>query len=191
MLDERFVILGAALSLVGTVLYLRAMAAGEAQPNRVTWGCWALAPLVAFAAELGEGVGLRSLMTFIVGFGPLLILVASFLDRDAYWRLGPFDLACGVLSVVAIVGWLVTQSGVVAIVFALGADLIAGVPTLLKTWRAPETEEPVVFALAGVNGLIALLTVDHWTTANVAFPLYILVIASVLTVVAYRPRAAA
>ena len=189
VLDERFVILGAVAAMVGVGRYVWATVAGEAKPNRVTWACWAFAPLLAFAAELQEGVGLRSVMTFVVGFGPLLILVASFLNHEAYWRLGPFDLACGVLSIVALIGWAVTRSGVVAIVLALLADLVAGVPTFVKAWRHPQTEEPLLFALSIVNAGIALLTIDEWSTAEVAFPAYIAVIGVALTVVVYaRPR---
>jgi len=188
VLDERFVVLGAAISLVGTSRYVRATLSGRAQPNRVTWACWAVAPLLAFAAEVHEGVGLRSLMTFVIGFSPLLILAASFVNPHAYWRLGPFDVACGVLSLSAVVGWAVTRSGVVAIVFAIGADFIAAVPTVRKTWHHPRTEEPLVFVLGVVNGVITLLTVDHWTTANVAFPAYIVAMGGTLATIVYLRR---
>jgi hypothetical protein len=188
MLDERFVILGALAAMAGTGSYVWATLTGRAQPNRVTWGCWSAAPLIAFAAELQEGVGLRSLMTFVVGLGPLLIFIASFVNPQAYWKLGPFDLACGTLSIVALVGWAVTRSGVVAILLAILADLVAGVPTIIKTWRAPETEAPLLFALSIVNAGIALLTVDHWTTANVAFPILIACTGTTLTVIAYSRR---
>jgi hypothetical protein len=188
VLDERFVILGAIAAMAGTTNYVRATLSGRAQPNRVTWACWALAPLVAFAAEVQEGVGLRSLMTFIVGFGPLLILIASFVNPHAYWRLGPFDLACGVLSFGALIGWAITRSGVVAIVLALGADVLAGIPTLFKIWRAPRTEAPLLFVLSIVNAGIAVLTIDEWTTANVAFPLYILFMGSLFTTIYYSRR---
>jgi hypothetical protein len=192
VLDERFVILGALAALVGTGSYVWATLTGRAQPNLVTWGCWAAAPLIAFAAEVQEGVGLRSLMTFVVGAGPLLIVTAAFVSRHAYWKLGPFDLACGTLSVIALVGWAVTRSGVVAILLAIVADLVAGIPTIVKTWRAPETEEPRNFALSAVNAVIALLTVDEWTTANVAFPLLITATGITLTTIAYtRGRQAA
>jgi hypothetical protein len=188
VLDERFVIIGAIASMAGVWDYVRATLAGQARPNRVTWACWAAAPLVAFAAELQEGVGLRSLMTFVVGFGPLLILVASFVNPHAYWRLGPLDLACGALSFAALLGWAITRSGVVAIVLALGADVLAGIPTLVKIWRAPRSEAPLLFVLSIVNAGIAVLTIDEWTTANVAFPLYILFMGVLFTTIYYGRR---
>ncbi len=53
---------------------------GHSQPNRVTWLLWGLAPMLAFAAELKAHVGLSALMTFSVGFNPLLVLAASFVN---------------------------------------------------------------------------------------------------------------
>ncbi|HEY6396548.1 MAG TPA: hypothetical protein VIX82_03735 [Solirubrobacteraceae bacterium] len=48
---------------------------------------WTLTPLIAFAAERAQHVGLEALLTFAVGFGPLLVVVASFVDPRAYWKL--------------------------------------------------------------------------------------------------------
>jgi hypothetical protein len=58
-----------------TAVYLRDTLRGTTKPNRVTWLLWAVAPLLAAAVELSEGVGLRALPTFMVGFMPLLVFV--------------------------------------------------------------------------------------------------------------------
>ncbi len=77
MLDPNFVILGAAIGFIGGISYLVDTLKGKTKPNKVTWFFWSLAPLIAFAGELDKGVGLQSLMTFMVGFSPLLIFLAS------------------------------------------------------------------------------------------------------------------
>src|SRR5581483_5835501 len=98
MIDVHFVILGAVITAAGLVAYIRATLRGVTQPNRVTWLLWALAPLLAFAVEIHEGVGLQSLMTFTVGFGPLLVFLASFRSAGAVWEIRPLDYVCGALS---------------------------------------------------------------------------------------------
>jgi hypothetical protein len=189
VIDVHFVYLGAAVSVAGTTAYLRDTLRGTTQPNRVTWLLWAVAPLLAFAVELRSGVGLRALPTFMVGFLPLLVFVASFVNPAALWRIGPLDYLCGALSVLGTVGWLVTRSGVVAIVAAMVADFLAAVPTLRKSWTHPESETLATYAAAMANSAILLLTVDRWTTPVVAFPLYILGIAGVeVALVGVRPR---
>jgi hypothetical protein len=91
---------------------------GRNNPNRVTWVMWTLAPMIGFAAQLSQGVGLQSIFTFAIGFGPLLVLIASFVNRKAYWKLTTFDLLCGSISLVALVLWVATGEGLVALVLA-------------------------------------------------------------------------
>ena len=61
MLDPRFVIFGAAISLIGCGIYAVGTLWGRVKSNRVSWVWWAFAPLIAFAAELASGVGWQSL----------------------------------------------------------------------------------------------------------------------------------
>lgn len=178
MLDVHFVILGAVIGFGGSVAYIRDTLRGVTQPHRVTWLLWAAAPLLAFAVELHSGVGLRSLMTFSIGFGPLLIFLASFRSPNASWAITPLDWACGLLSVAGLAVWLVTRHGTVAIV----ADALAAGPTLRKAWRSPETETAAAYVTGLVNSVITVLTIDRFTTAVAAFPIYIVAIAGVETV---------
>jgi hypothetical protein len=181
VINVHFVYLGAAIGALGGALYLRDTIRGTTQPNRVTWLLWAVAPLLAAAVEFNEGVGLRTLTTFMVGFVPLLIFLASFYNPAAVWRIRRLDYLCGALSVAGTVGWLVTRSGMVAIAAAIAADLLAGVPTMIKSWTHPESESISSYIGALVNAAILLLTVTAWTTAVVAFPLYIVCLASAQT----------
>ena len=57
MIDPRFAILGALIVLTGNAAYARDTVRGETQPNRVSWMLWALAPMIAFAAQVAQGVG--------------------------------------------------------------------------------------------------------------------------------------
>jgi hypothetical protein len=179
MISVNFVYLGSAIGVLGGAFYLRDTLRGTTQPNRVTWLLWAVAPLLAALVEFRSGVGLRTLTTFVVGFMPLLVFIASFHNPSAVWKIGWLDYACGALSVAGTAGWLVTQSGVVAIVAAIVADALAGLPTLIKSWNAPDSESVSSYLGALANSGILLLTVHHWTTAQVAFPLYIVCVASV------------
>ena len=182
MLDVHFVILGAVIGGGGIAKYLWDTLRGTTQPNRVTWLLWAVAPLLAFAVELHEGVGLVALMTFTAGFGPLLVLVASFWSPGAAWRIGRLDYVCGLLSVAGLILWIVTRHGTIAIVASILADALAAIPTLRKALVAPHTETSAAYGTAAINAGLTLLTVKHATTALLAFPLYIFLIATFSTV---------
>jgi hypothetical protein len=188
MINVHFVYLGAALGVAGSLVYVWDTWRGTTQPNRVTWLLWAFAPLLAFAVEFHSGIGLRALTTFIIGFMPLLVFAASFRNSGAVWKIRRFDYVCGAMSLAGTAAWLVTQNGVVAIVAAIAADFLAGVPTMMKSWSNPESETVTSYVGAVLNSGILLLTVRYWTTDVVAFPLFILCIASVQTVlVGFKP----
>jgi hypothetical protein len=181
VISVNFVFLGAAIGAAGTGVYLRDTLRGSTQPNRVTWLLWAIAPLLAAAVEFRSGVGLRTLTTFMIGFMPLLVFAASFHNSLAVWKISRFDYVCGGLSVAATVIWLVTQNSVIGICGAIAADFLAGIPTVIKSWNHPETETATSYVGAVINTAILLLTVSHWTTAVVAFPLFILGMGSIQT----------
>ena len=176
MINEKFVLVGALLNLMGSTTYAWNTFKGKTKPNRVTWFLWALAPLIAFSAQINQGVGLQSLMTFMVGFGPLVVFIASFLNKKAFWDITKLDIVCGVLSIFALILWAITGKGNVAIALSIAADLLAGVPTLIKSYKAPETEHPDVFRNGALSAGITLLTIKTWTFANYGFALYILLI---------------
>ena len=178
VINANFVFIGALFSLVGGVSYARDTVRGVTSPNRVSWLLWTIAPLLAFAAELHQGVGLQSVMTFMVGFAPLIVFCSSFFNSSSVWKLGPFDFACGALSMLGIVVWIVSSNDIIALAAFMAADCIAGLPTVYKSWRDPASESAGVYVAALMNALITLATVKVWTTAEIAFPIQITILAA-------------
>jgi uncharacterized membrane protein len=174
MINPNFVIFGALLNLIGGLSYFIETLKGRVKPNRVTWLLWAIAPLVAFSGQLSQGVGILALITFMAGFIPLIIFAASFVNKKAYWKLGWFDFTCGILAAIGLAGWYATKSGNVAILFGILADGLAALPTIVKSYKAPETEDYRIYALGAISALITLLAITTWTFEFYAFPLYIL-----------------
>jgi hypothetical protein len=179
VINVNWIYLGTAIGALGTAVYLRDTLRGTTKPNRVTWVLWAVAPLLAASVELEEGVGLRALPTFMIGFMPLLVFAASFHSPVAVWKIRRIDYACGAMSVVGTVVWLATRNGVLAISAAILADFLAGVPTVMKSWTHPETETVYSYIGAVISMTILLLTIQHWTFDVAAFPIFIVCIASV------------
>jgi len=189
MLAPQFVILGALINLAGGIGYVISTLKGRTQPNRVSWLLWTLAPFIAFAAERHEGVGLQALFTFIVGFDPLLVFIASFVNKRAQWKLTTFDFACGGLSLIGLGLWLITRHGDMAIFFSILADGLAALPTIRKSWNQPHSENWLAYGGAAGGAALTLLTIDDWSFANYGFPVYILAICGVLVyLIRFRPH---
>ena len=187
MIDVHFVLLAMVITLAGIALYARDTVRGLTEPNRVTWIMWAIAPMLAFVSELHQGVGLQAAMTFMYGFCPLVVLAASFVNTRSVWHLGPFDIGCGVASAGGFALWLITANDTVALASFIVADLLAGLPTIVKAWKQPETESSSAFITGSLASLITLATVTTWTSAQVAFPTFVLIMnLALVTLVAGR-----
>jgi hypothetical protein len=184
------VLVGAAASVLAALVYIRSMLRGDAKPNRVSWLMWSVAPFIATAAALSSGVGWAVLPVFMSGAMPFTIFTASFLTKKAYWKLSSFDYFCGALSILALILWLVTQNSSLAIVFAIGSDASAAIPTLTKAWSYPETESAWPFTLGVFNAATSFTVLQLWSFNELAFPLYLVVINLVLALAVYHRKVA-
>jgi hypothetical protein len=175
VIDPRFVFLAIAVSMVGASGYIRDTLRGVTSPNRVTWGLWAVEGILAFLVEVQQHVGLPALMTLTFGLVPLIVVLASFRHSHLAWKIGKFDIFCGVVSVLGLVFWLFIGQATVALISFVAADQVAALPTLRKSWIAPSTETGRTFFLGSVNCAITLMALQHFTTAGALFPGCILV----------------
>jgi hypothetical protein len=187
MLNQNFVIIGALIGAAGSLAYLVDTVKGKVKPNRVSFLLWSIAPIIAFAAQIKQGVGLESLMTFSTGFLPLTTFIASFVNKKAEWKITRFDILCGVLSIIGLILWLITKVGNIAITFSILADALAAIPTIVKAYNHPDTELAWPWLATVVGVVLTLLTLNELTFANSGFIIYILIVNTLIfTLVQFR-----
>ena len=186
MLPEFFAIIGAVIGSIGGFYYLYETISGKAKPNRVTWLLWGLFPMIIFVAQRAQGVEGLSWASFAAGFTPILILLASFLNKEAYWRTQPRDYYLMVAAVAGIVLWALTDNPILAILFALVADVLAGLPTVIKSYRHPETESWIAYAISALGFGMGVLAIQTFTFENYAFICYLFLMNGLLALLASR-----
>jgi hypothetical protein len=93
---------------------------------------------------------------------------------------------CGALSAIALVMWWLTKDPNVAIVFAIGSDALASIPTLTKAWANPETESVWPFLIGVFGAATSLVVATLWTFSEYAFPIYLIIINIVVLVALYN-----
>ena len=183
------VVLSALISIAGATAYIRDTISGKSKPNRVSWSMWALAPMIGTAAALSAGADVwATIRIFLSGFLPFLVFVASFVNRQSYWKLSPFDLACGALSLLALVVWAAVDYPRLAILLAATGDGFASVPTIIKAWKFPETETGLTYIASTLSVLLVLPSIPVWNIENSSFQVYLLVVNALLLFSVYRRR---
>ena len=186
MLPEYFAVVGSVIASSGGIYYAYLTLKGQVKPNRVTWLFWCAFPMIAFVAQLSEGVGLVAWATFVAGAPPVLVLIGSLFNKDAYWQTRRIDYwfaGAGLLSVVA---WQVTDIPNIAFTFSLLADLLVALPTIIKTYQYPDTENWQAYAVSAFGFLLAMLAVPEWTYDNSAFVVYLFLLNLSIAVLAAR-----
>ncbi len=183
MIDERFTILGSVIVAIGGMSYLIDTVKGKVKPNKVSFLLWSFAPLIAFAAQIKQGIGLLlTLTTLVAGIEPLLIFTASFFNKQAEWKLNKFDLSCGALSIIGLILWQITKSGSIAIIFSIVADGLASLPTIIKSYNNPETESGWPYFTTVISAVITLFAIKEYSLASVGFPIYLFVVCIIITI---------
>src|SRR3990167_9898627 len=119
MLNENFVFVGIVINAIGLLSYFIDTIKGKIQRNKVSFALWSIAPIVAFFAQISQGVGIQSLMTLSVGLFPIIIFIGTFVNRKAYWKITKFDLSYGGLSLIGLLLWQITSVGNLAIFFSI------------------------------------------------------------------------
>lgn len=188
MLPEYFAIIGAIIGSLGGFYYLFETIVGKAQPNRITWLLWGIFPMVIFVAQRAQGVEGISWASFVAGFTPLLVVAASFFNEKAYWKSEPRDYYLMGASIVGIVLWVVTDNPNVALLFSLLADILAGIPTLIKAYRYPHSESWIAYAISTFGFGMSLLSVQTHNFENTTFVAYVFILNGTFAVLASRGR---
>lgn len=165
--------LGPFLEMAASILYVMATARGRVKPNRVSFAMFSFASFVAFAIQLSDGYQASSLLTLAAASGPLAILVVSFFKIDAYWKLTKFDFVCGALSVGALLAWLALRNSKLGITLAISCDMLATLPTLRKSWLAPDSEAAWLWWLSALAGAITAASVNPFTFVAAIFAIYL------------------
>ncbi|MEI8092279.1 MAG: hypothetical protein WCG98_09195 [bacterium] len=68
------------------------------------------------------------------------------------------------------------------------ADFVGFLPALIKTYKFPETETWIFYALDVFAGLFTLLAVSNFTYQETTYPIYILGINFVMFIFIIRPE---
>ncbi len=183
------VIISAVIIVLGSFAYIRDTLSGKTKPNRVSWFMWALAPLIGTAAALYAHADVWvTVRVFLAGFLPLLVFLASFVNRQSYWKLTRFDLACGFCSALALIVWVVADSPRSAILLAVLGDGFASLPIIRKAWEHPETETGITFIASLIAVLLVLPSIPKWNIENSAFQIYLLIVNTLILFSIYRKR---
>jgi len=173
------------LSLISPISYTRSMLAGKSKPHRVT-------RLIVWLASVAGVLGVLHTTNL-----PGKIFAFIFLARASYllvmsmiYGLGgaaKLDIYCLAIGLLALAAYVTTHNGIITISLGILADLIGFIPTFVKTYRQPTSEDPMFFSIEGIASLFGVFAVGSWQV-GLLFPLYFTLCSATVVALIYRRK---
>lgn len=163
-MKECIAIIASALAIVGNVPYLKDILTKRVQPHPYTWLVWSIVSCIIFFGQLAKGAGIGALPTAASEIFTIIIFVFSL--RYGFKNIRTIDTFFLVLALLGIIPWILTNDPTLSVIIAVSIDLLAFVPTLRKTWKHPETESSLLYAMNVCRHILMLLSLKAYNIAT-------------------------
>lgn len=169
------------LMILSVIPYARSIFKLKTKPQRMTWLIWSILTFIAFFSQLAEGGTWSLLLTAGDTIAILIVFVLSLKFGIGGWR--RIDIFSLVGASVSLFLWYLTKEPAVALFLIILTDLFGAHLTIVKSWKNPETENWVGWAMCGLGGFLGALAVGEWNFVLISFPFYIFLINSFIALI--------
>ncbi len=176
-----------ALTVAAYVPYVRDTLHGKTKPHLYSWlvGC-SVATLSFIGQIIDKSAGLAAIATAMVAISCLMIVILSI--RYGITKGTRLDKICLVTCAFLIGFWIFSGDNEISIILINLVNIIGFIPTVIKTYKLPQTETLISYELNIVRFTINIFALQTISIVSVTFPLTWLVcnIAFVLMTISRR-----
>jgi hypothetical protein len=183
--------LGVLAGLVGvadTLPYIRDMLRGVTRPHRGTWLIWGVLAIVVCLSQRADGASWSLVMAGSQAVLTAIVFVLAI--RRGEGGVSRLDALMIAVAVGGLSGWMLADEPLVATACVVAADSIGVALMLPKTYRDPDSETLVTFALASLAGVLAAAAVAAPDPSLLLYPAYYCVANGLIALLIVRRRAA-
>ncbi len=170
MLDPRVLIaiVASILAFVGNISYLKDVFKGRVKPHPYTWFIWSIVSMTTFFGGLAKGAGIGALPTGVAEAFTIIIFFFSLRDllRGNTEHIRTIDHYFLAIALLGLIPWALTKDPTISVIVVVLIDLVAFMPTLRKTWRHPETEQPVLYTMNVARHILTLFSLQTYNIAT-------------------------
>lgn len=167
-------ILAGVIQIAAMVPYVKDILKGETRPNIVSWALWTLIQIIGIWVLLAspEGYSWALILLTATTLNTGLVVILCLFGYGSR-QFGKLELVCLVLALVAIALWITSKNAALTLIFDILADVVAAIPTLVKTWREPYSEAVLPWVMICFAAALGALSSTIINIENLALPIYL------------------
>ena len=184
-MKEMLAIIATILAIIGNVPYLADVIRKKIQPHPYTWLVWSIVSAVTFFGQVVKGGGVGAIPAGVAELFTIIIFLCSL--QDGFKNIVRRDTYFLIAALLGLIPWALTKDPTISVVIVVSIDVIAFIPTLMKTWRNPHTETPVLFMMNVLRHMLTLLSLEAYNIATTLHSLAMIITNSLMTAFIYKP----
>lgn len=174
------------ISLAAFVPYIIATLRRKTRPNRATWFIWMMLGIALGASYYFSGAGDTIWVPISYAIGPLIVFLLSIKYGEGGWN--RFDLACLAGAVIGLILWAIFKNPIIALIINLLVDFAGALPTTVKAYKDPKSEDPIAWVLFLAGNTVNLFAIDQYKFAIMVYPIYMFLGSGVITALILWPK---
>ncbi len=154
-------------------VYIKSILDGETKPHIYTKIIWFILTGIWFIIQL-ENAGWPWAW---VMWATCLVQLSTLILALKYWTkdITKFDTSLLILAIICIPIYLWIGNKIYALVFIIFIDFFWYIPTLRKTFKAPESESLLAWNISTLKYIISLFALLEYSFYTMAYPIFLII----------------
>ena len=166
------------------VIYIIAVLKGTTTPSRATWFIWSVLGIIIGLSYFFSGARTTIWVPLGEVLGPLVIAILAIKYGEGGWT--KLDRFCIFGSAISLALWGISGSPIVGLLSSVTVDIIAAIPTIVKSYKRPDGEDKLAWTMTFVANFLNLFAIDRWVFAVLLYPIYSSIVDGTITALLYR-----
>lgn len=158
------------INIVAYIPYVISIIKRETRPSIVTWWIWAALEVMLSVSYIMSGAESTKWLPIASFFGMFLVAILSLKYGKKSWT--TIDATCLAGAILGIMVWIFFGNPVVALAVFLIVDMLAIIPTIVKSWDDPYGEDLFAWIITFLSGAFNIFAIERWTSSIAMLPLY-------------------
>lgn len=156
------------IGFIGYVPYYRDIFKGKTKPHAFSWFGWVLLEGIGFFAQLSEGAGPGTWVTFASALLALGIAILSLRYGEKDIKIVDWIAFAG--GILGIILWRITKNPLSAIILVVIADALLFVPTYRKAFHKPYEETFAEYFLSFIKWIFGVWAIQTYNLTTTLYP---------------------